>query len=54
LGEELKKEVDAEVDLLAGSGGVYDIRLDGKLIFSKGRMGRFPEPAEIISLIKKN
>ncbi len=43
--------VEAELD--GGFGGVYDIRLDDKLIFSKhGSGNRFPLKGEIIGLIK--
>jgi selT/selW/selH-like putative selenoprotein len=34
-----------------GSGGVFDVTVDGKLIFSKHTLGRFPEPGEIVALI---
>jgi len=43
---------DAEVELVAGSGGVYEISVDGRSIFSKKQLGRFPEDGEIVSLIK--
>jgi len=44
---------DIEVELIAGSGGVYEITVDGKNIFSKKQMGRFPDEGEIIALIRK-
>ena len=28
-------------------GGVFDVRLDGALIYSKKAVGRFPEPGEV-------
>ena len=31
-----------------GSSGVFDVRVDGKLIFSKHEEGRFPEEDEIL------
>jgi selenoprotein W-related protein len=52
LGDELKRELNADVALIAGSGGVYEITVNGKNIFSKARAGRFPEPGEIVSLVK--
>jgi len=54
LEEELTRELGAEVQLLAGSGGVYEISVDGREIFSKAKTGRFPQPREIISLIQSN
>lgn len=52
MGEELKEKIGAEVELIAGSDGIYDVTLDSKIIFSKFAKGRFPETKEIISLIK--
>ena len=34
-----------------GGGGVFDVVVDGRLIFSKHEIGRFPEPGEIAGLI---
>ena len=33
--------------LVKGQGGVFDVRLDGELVFSKKQLGRFPEPGEV-------
>jgi predicted Rdx family selenoprotein len=33
--------------LIKGQGGVFDVRLDDRLIFSKHELGRFPAPGEI-------
>ena len=47
--EQLGGEV--EVELIGGSGGVFDVRADGRLIFSKKETGRFPESGEVSSLL---
>jgi len=31
-----------------GSGGVFDVVIDGQLVFSKKQEGRFPEPGELL------
>ena len=41
-----------EVALMPGTGGVFDVRLDGELIFSKRSAGRFPESKELKQLIR--
>jgi selenoprotein W-related protein len=38
-------------ELIKGGGGVYEVRLDGELIFSKKQLGRFPMPGEIQAAI---
>ena len=52
LEEELKKEFEADLELIASSGGVYEIVVDGKKIFSKKALGRFPDDGEIVKLIQ--
>lgn len=38
--------------LIRGSGGVYDIKKDGKLVFSKHQLKRFPDnDEEVFELI---
>jgi len=34
-------------ELVKGSGGIFDVEVDGRLVFSKHETGRFPEHAEI-------
>jgi selenoprotein W-related protein len=42
---------DVEVSMVKGSGGVFEVVLDGRLLFSKKATGRFPEPKEILDQI---
>jgi selenoprotein W-related protein len=49
----LKAEIEkrfpgAQIELIEGSGGVFEIKDNGRLLFSKKKMGRFPEPEEIL------
>jgi len=53
VGDELKKNLGAGIELVPGSNGIFDIKVDGKIIFSKFEQGRFPQPDELIRLIKK-
>jgi len=51
---ELKHEVpDAEVRLVPSSGGVFEVTVDGNLVFSKKALRRHAEPGEIMELIKR-
>jgi len=38
--------------LVASGGGVYEVSVDGELIFSKKKLGRFPDDGEILKLIR--
>jgi selenoprotein W-related protein len=39
---------DAQIELIEGSGGIFEVAKDGQLIFSKKQVGRFPELNEIL------
>jgi selenoprotein W-related protein len=41
-----------ELVLIPGKGGVFDLRLDGSLIFSREKEKRFPEIKELKQLIR--
>jgi selenoprotein W-related protein len=41
-----------EVALIPGVGGIYTIKLDGKILFSKDKSGGFPEIKEIKQMIR--
>jgi len=53
LAAELKREFDVEARLIRGGGGIFDIRVDGDLVFSKFRVGRFPDPGEVEELVRR-
>lgn len=44
---------DAEVELIESAGGVYEVVLDGDLVFSKRELGRHADPGEVMDLIRE-
>jgi selenoprotein W-related protein len=54
LADELKQALDVESRLKASGGGVFEITVDGRLIFSKKNLGRFPEDGEVLELIRSD
>lgn len=38
--------------MLKSSGGVFEVTVDGTLIFSKKTLGRHADPGEIVKLIR--
>jgi selenoprotein W-related protein len=38
-------------ELVASHGGVFEVEVDGKLVFSKKARGRFPEDGEVLRAI---
>jgi len=49
LADTLKKKYQAKVELIPSHGGVFEVRREGELIFSKKATGRFPQHEEIFS-----
>ena len=48
MADAIKGEFSIEPELIQGGGGIFDVRVDGKLIFSKFQTGRFPEHNEVL------
>ncbi|MBY0232233.1 MAG: Rdx family protein [Gemmataceae bacterium] len=46
------KHQGATVALTRGSGGVFDVAVDGQRVFSKREAGRFPRNDEILGMIE--
>lgn len=38
--------------LIKGSGGIFDVTVDGRNVYSKFETGRFPEPGEVVGLLR--
>jgi len=38
--------------MIEGSGGIFDVTLDGAIIYSKHETGRFPEHEEVLGQLK--
>ena len=45
------KAKGVSVELIKGSNGVFDVEIDGKLVYSKRTTGRFPNRGELTLLI---
>jgi len=41
-----------EVALIPGAGGIFEVRLEGKSIFSREQQRRFPESKELKQLVR--
>ena len=54
LEAELKQSfVGMDITLISSGGGVFEVTIDGDLIFSKKALDRFPEKDEIIRIINQ-
>ena len=41
-----------ELALVPGTGGIFEVRVDGEVIFSRNQEGRFPESKELKQLVR--
>ncbi|MBU0742609.1 Rdx family protein [bacterium] len=53
LAAELGDEFDADVELIPSGGGVFEVTVDGDLVYSKKSTGRHAEPGEVAGLIRE-
>jgi selT/selW/selH-like putative selenoprotein len=49
----IRKAVGVEPEIVKGDGGVFDVEVDDRLVFSKRLVGRFPEDDEIVRLLRR-
>ncbi|MCP4249863.1 MAG: selenoprotein [bacterium] len=48
LAEAIKNEIGVEAKLIEGGGGIFDVKANGDMIYSKDETGRFPEHNEVL------
>lgn len=41
-----------EVKLIPGSGGIFEVSVDGVPVFSKKRVGRHAQPGEVVEILR--
>ncbi len=41
------------VEVVPGDGGIFDVRVDGELVFEKSMLGRYPEPDDVVPLLRE-
>jgi len=35
-----------------GANGIFDVHVDGELVFTKSMLGRYPDPADVTPLLR--
>jgi selT/selW/selH-like putative selenoprotein len=49
--DELEDDI-AVVEVVPGANGIFDVHVDDTLVFTKSMLGRYPEPNEVIPLVR--
>jgi selenoprotein W-related protein len=47
------QNVISELELVPGGKGIFDVHVDGELIYSKHQTGRHAEPGEVLELFER-
>ena len=47
MAAELQSRFGIQAELIKGTGGVFEVKVDDELAFSKRALGRFPTPGEV-------
>lgn len=48
----LKEELDVSVELIRGSGGIFEVEVDGRIVAKKTPQRGFPEDAEVVAAVR--
>ena len=41
------------VEVVTGAEGIFDVHVDGELVFTKSMLGRYPEPDDVVPLLRE-
>jgi len=41
------------VEVVTGAGGIFDVHVDGDLVFTKSMLGRYPDPDDVLPLLRE-
>ncbi len=52
LAADLKKAFDTDAEFIKGGGGIFDVKVDGTLVYSKHETGTFPDHNKLIARIR--
>jgi len=50
--EEWEEDLLGAVELVPGANGIFDVHLDGELVFTKSMLGRYPDPDDVLPLLR--
>ena len=48
------EDVVGVVEVVPGRNGIFDVHANGELVFTKSMLGRYPQPDEVVSLLREH
>ena len=49
--EEWEEVIDS-VEVVPGKDGIFDVHVDGELVFTKAMLGHYPEPEDVLPILR--
>jgi selT/selW/selH-like putative selenoprotein len=49
--DEIEDDI-AAIEVVPGANGIFDVHVDDTLVFTKSMLGRYPEPEDVIPLVR--
>ena len=46
------EELVGVVEVVPGANSIFDVHVDGELVFTKSMLGRYPQPGEVVPLLR--
>jgi predicted Rdx family selenoprotein len=40
------------LEVVPGANGIFDVHVDGELVFTKSMLGRYPDPEDVTPLLR--
>ena len=40
------------LEVVPGANGIFDVHVDGELVFEKSMLGRYPQPDDVVPLLR--
>ena len=40
------------LEVVPGANGIFDVHVDGELVFTKSMLGRYPQPDDVVPLLR--
>jgi selenoprotein W-related protein len=41
------------LEVVPGTGGIFDVHVNGELVFTKSMLGRYPDPDDVVPLLRE-
>ena len=46
------EDVVGTLEVVPGANGIFDVHVDGELVFTKSMLGRYPDPDDVMPLLR--